>query len=753
MDTAPKVKKLGAQKTSAPITELLEIGPHGALRGPLREIMEQLPDANRAGYETLLKRGSSATQTSLAAAGWLYCRGHSIDIAKINGGGTKQVSANLLVDLPSYPFNHSKSYWNESRISQGYRFRKHVRHELLGAPVPDWDRNNAVWRNWIRVTESPWVKDHRVTGSTLYPAAGMLVMAIEASRQLASSEKRLKGFRFKEVVLHLALRIPLNAEGVETHFHLRPYLDSTATTSSSWSEFELRSCEAGDWREHCRGLIQTEYEAPHTPVDDGLEEHMFAENCADRVAEAERTCRKDVSTRQLYELLQTVGLDFGPTFQNLSEMRIGQSLNAVATVIAPDIKSRMPHGYVQPHLIHPTTLDGVLQSILVALTKGGREVREVMVPTSIKELWISADPSAFHDSHRLCAHANFLGLRQAEASFTAVDATTRKPLVWAEGLISTAVSSRDASQEDSYRHLCFNVDWKLDPSFVDQEIATKTFVPPHELTDFDPSDLVTDIEMMCYMYIRRYSNANPHIKFEQMKPHHQKYVAWMHHQFERHDRGELLHAKSDWNELAEDDRFVAQLERRLESASAEATLSVAVGKVLPQVLSGEIDPLQILFHDQLAENVYRHGTGAEISYAKLAGYLDALAHKSPDMKILEVGAGTGGATSPILDTLMRHGEGEAGAARFNSYDFTDISPSFFEKAKETFHASVGRMNFRTLNIENDPAHQGFDLEQYDLVIGANVLHATKSIDVTLQNCRKLLKPGGKLMLYELTGTT
>ena len=63
------------------------------------------------------------------------------------------------------------------------------------------------------------------------------------------------------------------------------------------------------------------------------------------------------------------------------------------------------------------------------------------------------------------------------------------------------------------------------------------------------------------------------------------------------------------------------------------------------------------------------------------------------------------------------------------------------------------MNFRTLNIENDPAHQGFDLEQYDLVIGANVLHATKSIDVTLQNCRKLLKPGGKLMLYELTGTT
>ena len=70
----------------------------------------------------------------------------------------------------------------------------------------------------------------------------------------------------------------------------------------------------------------------------------------------------------------------------------------------------------------------------------------------------------------------------------------------------------------------------------------------------------------------------------------------------------------------QDDNFVAELEYRLETASAEATLSVAVGKVLPHISSGEIDPLQISFNDQLVETVYRHGTGAEISYAKLAGF-------------------------------------------------------------------------------------------------------------------------------------
>lgn len=98
---------------------------------------------------------------------------------------------------------------------------------------------------------------------------------------------------------------------------------------------------------------------------------------------------------------------------------------------------------------------------------------------------------------------------------------------------------------------------------------------------------------MCYIDIKGHSNADPQANFEQMKSHQKKYIAWMYHQFERHDRGELLHTKSDWNKIAEDDRFVAELERRLETASAGATLSIAFGKVLPQIHSGEIDPHQI----------------------------------------------------------------------------------------------------------------------------------------------------------------
>jgi acyl transferase domain-containing protein len=81
-DASPRAKKLGSRQQSAYITELLEIGPHGALQGPIREIVDQMPDAEPNSYATLLKRRISATTTFLEAVGWLYCRGHSINVAQ-----------------------------------------------------------------------------------------------------------------------------------------------------------------------------------------------------------------------------------------------------------------------------------------------------------------------------------------------------------------------------------------------------------------------------------------------------------------------------------------------------------------------------------------------------------------------------------------------------------------------------------------------------------------------------------------------
>lgn len=748
-----KEGSIGAQRNQNLLTDVLEVGPHGALRAPLREIMEQIPSGKTIDYGTMLNRGDSAVESALAAAGRLFCRGFPVDINALNLDHRPEAIPALLVNLPSYAFNHSETYWSESRLSKGYRFRKSVRHELLGAPIPEWNRINAVWRNHIRLSENPWAKDHSIMGSVLYPAAGMLVMAIEASLQLTNPDKKLKGFRFKDVSFHMALRIPAHAEGVETQFQMRPHLDSTSSKSFAFSEFELSSYEGDERRDHCRGLIQTEYDASPTPVDSGLEDRMFYEMCVRAVDEAEVACRNNASANQLYQLLAIAGYHFGPDFQTLSDIRTNNDRSLVATVKAPDIGRNMPHGHVQLHLIHPTTLDSVLQSGIVALTNGGKKARATMVPTFIKELWVAGDAAKPIDILRLCAKSEPLGRRQAESSITAINPATKRPLIVGDGVVVTSISEPGATDgESSSRNTCFNLDWKPDPSFVDQEIATRVFQPPRQLLEADPSQLIAEIECLCYMYMRRYMSSAQRSQIGGLKPHHQKFMTWMQNQLDRYDRGELLHGSNrKWNDLASDESYFVNLVARLGNSAPEAKLVNALGKALPEILAGDVDSLQILFEGQLINDVYHHTIGVEIVNAKLCSYLDAVAHKNPDLTILEVGAGTGAATVPIMDTLMYHGDHELGSARFRRYDFTDISPSF-DNIKEMFPASLDHMHFRTLNIENDPIAQGFDAEQYDIIVASNVVHATKDIETTLRNMRKLLKPGGKLLLHEITNT-
>lgn len=88
-------------------------------------------------------------------------------------------------------------------------------------------------------------------------------------------------------------------------------------------------------------------------------------------------------------------------------------------------------------------------------------------------------------------------------------------------------------------------------------------------------------------------------------------------------------------------------------------------------------------------------------------------------------------------------------ARFAEYAYTDISPGFFEHAKERFSQHASRMKFQKLDVEADPSEQGFEPGSYDVVVAGNVLHATSDMHRTLRNVKKLLKPGGKLMMAEI----
>ena len=144
------------------LNHILEVGPHAALKAPIREYINSTSHSSELIYDPVLIRGQSALITTMTALGKLYCLGQPLDIAGINGSKEISIPCQMLLGLPSYPFNHSKRYWAEGRISRSFRSRAVQRHELLGTPVSDWNPLNARWQDVIKISEDSWVQDHQV---------------------------------------------------------------------------------------------------------------------------------------------------------------------------------------------------------------------------------------------------------------------------------------------------------------------------------------------------------------------------------------------------------------------------------------------------------------------------------------------------------------------------------------------------------------------------------------------------------------
>ncbi len=179
---------------------------------------------------------------------------------------------------------------------------------------------------------------------------------------------------------------------------------------------------------------------------------------------------------------------------------------------------------------------------------------------------------------------------------------------------------------------------------------------------------------------------------------------------------------------------------------AELTLLGACGEQLAGVLTGTIDPLELLFPGgdlSLAEKLYTVSPVAKAYNALVQAALKRLIQMLPldrPLRVLEIGAGTGGTTGFVLPCLP---------ADRTTYTFTDVSPMFGLKAQQKFSA-YPFVHYATLNIEQEPQSQGFETETYDLIIAANVIHATANLRCTLDHVQQLLKPGGLLLLLEMT---
>jgi acyl transferase domain-containing protein/acyl carrier protein/SAM-dependent methyltransferase len=173
----------------------------------------------------------------------------------------------------------------------------------------------------------------------------------------------------------------------------------------------------------------------------------------------------------------------------------------------------------------------------------------------------------------------------------------------------------------------------------------------------------------------------------------------------------------------------------------------------PEILKGGVSATDIMFPGssmELLEDVYQGNTTADyyngLVVRSLQSYIMARLPRlgaGDQIKILEVGAGTGGTSAAVFEGIRDHQD------RLR-YIYSDISVGFTNYGKKQYGEDNPFVEFKILNIENDVKGQGYQPGDFDVVIATNVLHATRDIRRTLGNIKTLLKTNGWIIINEAT---
>lgn len=692
-----------AELTKQGFSAFLEIGPHPTLTALAQAV---LPDEARV-IHSLRRDGSDWTEMSHALAR-LYAAG-----ARIDWAGVDAPYARRKVLLPTYAFDHRR-YWLDAPTpgaSRSLPIGGTLAGRRLDTPTPQ--REVALTPDF-----PAYLRDHQVGGRIIAP--GTLLIEIAQACAAAEFGERPRAVKDFEILAPVVV----GQEGATVH---------VALAADSFT-VHARTGE-GDWTRCAVGRFDEVAPAAGLAIDlDALQKRL----------------RDHVDLEAHHKALLALGVSFGHSFRLVERAWRDQDEALV----------RITAGSRVSAFAYPPALDAALQAI--GLTSEGPELR---LFAGLDRAWLEGEPPAIIFAHAFLHR--FGGEADMRADVRLYDEAGRQ-LGALQGVVLRQAGA------DAFDSLCYRVNWisvgnasasadRLAAPSDCLEAAEGAFSALAETHDLwrHHDELGVHLDRLTLLHSAEALRAlgfddSPGRNFEIEAEGVRLGIAARHlRTFHKIvgvlvDNGVLVqNGESSANvreRLPKEPAatLYAALIERFDPASGELRLLRRCGRSLAEALRDRVDPAALLFPDGSFEDalrLYDDAPSARTYNGTLAAALRAAIEAVSSgvrLRVLEIGAGTGATTAAIFDALP--------PGRID-YTFTDVSPLFLQRAAQRF-AHIQGMRFGLLDIEQDPAGQGFAAGDYDIVLAANAIHATRDLRQAVRHARSLLAPGGWLALIE-----
>lgn len=728
---------------------LIEVGPHSALQGPIRQILSTSPSFKHT-YLSALSRKEDATKTLLNAVARAFELGALLDWQRLlNLKGESRAKGHVVPDLLSYPWDHRQRHWFESRLSRDHRFRKFPFHDLCGLLDVSSTILEPRWRHQLSVERLPWLKHHVIDDQVIFPGTGFATMGLEALKQLTQLREpnsRITMINSRNLGTNKPLIIPgERGDGAAPEVELQ--MVATNVDDTPWVKVTFNSqLPDNSWQECGGGVIRVDTE----PIIEGepepnpwLRDKSLIRSGEEAMRFAKELAVDPVDIAQMYDDQRRAGDAFGPSFTQCFEGAIGKPddngvIYCWAKLRLPDLGEWMPKGYQQPRTIHPTTLDAVNHVIIAAFHRY-ITFAAVMPVDSEEQFWsptMTSEPGA---ELFVCLKLEIENKTSARGSNWIFQHEHGDHGDWK--LVSHLKRMRiqaigedlnDQMVKPFGRKMNYQLDWKSDADMLSAS-TFKDLVGAHVVNSVDYDGLFELNEKAAAIYLQRaVDTAGVKSTDAVGSPALKAYASWI---TERLSSGRLP-------TVDEQDQDTV-LQKSLESG-VEGQLIERIGKNLLPILNNETSPRDLFGEADYLDKFYTSSLLAP-THAQMAAFFKVLVHKNPQMQILEIGAGSASAAKALLEAL-----GDASGDMIEQYTLVDSNESTLAQAASRLGRWNSQIIFKTLNISKDPAEQDFQPGQYDLIIASSSIHREPHIDQALANVRSLLKPGGRLVISEPT---